>query len=111
MGDGYVADAEVLAGQAALTLTASQTMADGWSAAQGRVVVQGAAFGNLTLSARLDAAQQQAGSALGDTTGRLVAVFENDADALYRTASTYQRAEDDAQDRLERVRARLGRPS
>jgi hypothetical protein len=77
-------------------LSTSQRIADGWRAAQGDLAIPAAAFGDTPAAGTLRAEQQATVDSAEVTVGRLVAVLENDMDALYRVAFAYQQADEAA---------------
>jgi hypothetical protein len=98
-----MADPEVRADPVELTrlaeqmLTASQQIDDGWRNAQGSLAIAGGAFGDTPAAPTVQAEHQSAVDDAGVTVGRLVAVLENDMDAVYRVAFAYQKADEEAE--------------
>jgi hypothetical protein len=78
-------------------LKSSQQIADGWRAAQGSLAIPAGAFGDTPAAATVAAEHASTVDDADLPIGRLVAVLENDMDALYRTAFAYQKADEEAE--------------
>jgi uncharacterized protein YukE len=108
-----MADDEVRADPVELTrlaeqmLTASQQISDGWRLAQGELAVPAEAFGDTPAAGTARSEHQATVDAAEVTIGRLVAVLENDVDALYRTAFAYQQADEAAARKFHREHPNL----
>jgi hypothetical protein len=100
MADEVRADPIELTRLAEQMLTASQQIGDGWRGAQGRLAIPAGAFGDTPAAATVTAEQQSTVDDAGVTAGRLVAVLENDTDALYRVAFAYRKADEEAERRF-----------
>jgi hypothetical protein len=98
-----MADPEVRADPVELTrlaeqmLTASQQIGDGWRGAQGSLAIAAGACGDTPAAPTVLAEHQSSVDDADVTVGRLVAVLENDMDALYRVAFAYQKADEEAE--------------
>jgi hypothetical protein len=111
MGDGFCTEVDGVVGQAKVTLSASQAIGDALSTRLAQLIVGTPGFGNTAAAPEVDTAHRNALTALGDAVEYLMSVCETDTDGLYRTASNYQRVDDENQRRIEAHRAASGGPS
>jgi hypothetical protein len=89
------ADPAELAQLAKANLTASIELGDAFRNGQGSIAVPVEAFGNATVGASVHASHQAAADDADTAVGRLVAVYEGDADKLYQVAFVYEKADED----------------
>ena len=97
MADQVRADPIELTRLAEQMLTASQRIGDGWRGRQGSLAIRPGAFGDTPVAATLDGEHHTTVDHAGVAVGRLVAVLENDMDALYRVAFAYRTADEEAE--------------
>jgi hypothetical protein len=103
MADEVRAEPEALVRLAKITLSSADAMSDGWSAAQGVVAPGGSAFGNSTSGAPFAVSAAGAEASTDLTWRRIVQVYEDDVDKLYRVAFAYQQADSEAAERQRRA--------
>ncbi len=96
-----------LADLARANLTASTNLDDGHRAQQGTLAVPAGAFGNTAVAGSVQVSHQDALTGLDIAVGRLVAVYEGDVDKLYQTSANYQKADEDAADKIEQHRLNI----
>jgi hypothetical protein len=100
MANEVRADPGELAKLAKANLNASIELGDAFRDAQGTLAVPAEAFGNATVGVSVHASHQAAADDAGTAAGRLVAVYENDTDKLYQVAFVYEKADEDAANRI-----------
>jgi hypothetical protein len=97
------AEPDALVQLASQSLMAADRFADVMAGARGTAGPPGSAYGNARVATVVHAAAQAALADAETAVGRLNAVYEGDADRLYRVAFAYRQADIEAAERTRRA--------